>query len=144
MHIDRPALPRSKSPNANESFPIWERRKKSISLLLDIIPVLHRAHDGNIHISQKTLKTSAALVHTTNLSISHLCPSVRLISHRPSLWSSFSHQPSFSLCSVEVIFHRDELAKAVNTLLLSLWTQSDPATSVSLMPLPRSLIPRPL
>lgn len=52
MHIDRPALPRSKSPNANESFPIWERGGKSISLLLDIIPVLHRAHDVNVHKSQ--------------------------------------------------------------------------------------------
>ncbi|KAG7214837.1 hypothetical protein INR49_010729 [Caranx melampygus] len=37
----------------------------------------------------------------------------------------------------EVIFHRSELAEAVNTLLLRLRTQSDPATSVSLMPLPR-------
>lgn len=140
MHIDRSALPRSKSPNANESFPIWERegKKQNISLLLDIIPVLHmaRVHTNHSELSQDL---SCSCTPPTSLSRSLLSYLLVCLSHHLSHPST-----SFSLCCVAVIFHRGELAEAVNTLLLRLRTQSDPATSVSLMPFPRSLIPRPL
>lgn len=115
--------------------------KKSISLLLDIIPVLRTAHDGSTHKSQQTLPRLQLLVYAPPTSLPRSPPFC--LSYL-SLSPSFSPRPSLSLCCVAVIFHRGELAEAVNTPLLRLWTQSDPATSVSLMPLPRSLIPRPL
>lgn len=116
-------------------------RKKNISLLFDIIPLLCVAHDRNTHKSQQTLPRFQLLVYAPPTS---LPPSSSLCLSYLSLSRSFSPWPSFSLCCVAVIFHCAELAEAVNTLLLRLWTQSDPSTSVSLIPLPRSLIPRPL
>lgn len=91
-------------------------------------------------ITANSPKISAACICATK----SLPPSPSLCLSYLSLSRSFSPWPSFSLCCVAVIFHCVELAEAVNTLLLRLWTQSDPTTSVSLIPLPRSLIPRPL
>lgn len=119
-----------------------EKGKKNIRLLLDIIPVLHIAHDRSAHKSQPTLPRLQLLVYAPPST--SLPPSPPRCLSYPSLSPSFSPWPSFCLCCVAVIFHRGELAEAVNTLLLRLRTHSDPATSVSLMPLPRSLIPRPL
>lgn len=57
---------------------------------------------------------------------------------------SSSPLPSLRVCCTAVIFHGGELVEAVNTPHLSLWTRSDPATPLSLMLLPRSLLPRSL
>lgn len=122
-------------------FPFGREKEKSISLRLDIIPVLHIAHDGSAHKSQQTLLRLQRLVYASPTSLPRSPP---LCLSYPSLLPSFSTRPSLALCCVAVIFHRGELAEAVNTPLLRLRTQSDPATSMSLMPLPRSLIPRPL
>lgn len=146
MHIDRPALPRSKSPNANESFPIWEREgKKHSSSAWHHTCTAHSTwrECTQITAAVNSPKTSAARIHTTRLPVSPSSP-LSVLSLCLSRSPSFSPQPSFFLGCVAVIFHRSELAEAVNTPLLRLRTQSDPATSVSLMPLPRSLIPRPL
>ncbi|CAB1442530.1 unnamed protein product [Pleuronectes platessa] len=65
-------------------------------------------------------------------------PRASVLSHRrPLSPPSLSPRPSLSVCRVAVISHRVELAEAVNTPLLRLRTQSDPATSASLMPFPR-------
>lgn len=50
-------------------FPFGREKEKSISLLLDTVPVLHIAHDGSIHKSRQTLPRLARIC-TTNLSAS--------------------------------------------------------------------------
>lgn len=96
---------------------------KSISLLLDIVPALHKAHNVDRHAS--TWTPPRLIIYTPQSSLfPPLC-----VSHLSFLLPpSFSPLPSLPVCYMLVIFHGGLPVEAVNTPLLRLQTQSDPAT----------------
>lgn len=95
MHIDRrPALPRSKSPNANESFSVWERRggerKKGIGLLFGVVPTLHKACIVITHTHQPKLSQDCSYTHLAAVRTPFLCASSFCLSPAIFLTSAVS------------------------------------------------------
>lgn len=108
--------------------------KRSVSLLFGVVPTPHKACDYT-HTHQPKLSQDCS-----QLSAPPSCAPHFSVCRPPSS----SPLPRLRVCCMAVIFHGGELVEAVNTLHLSLWTQNDPATPLSLMLLPRSLVPRSL
>lgn len=98
-----------------------KRRKKSIRVLFDITPIVHKAHDSRTHTYTHTHFLRLGLL--VDVTPRHPSPPLCLICLSRHL--SLSGLPSLR-AAVAVIFHCGEQAGAVNTPLLTPRTLGDP------------------